>query len=150
MEIKKLLPPAVAASICATVVAVALLPNADLRANAANAGQPAAKQLASKGAPPDGTYNCCKISGSSLINLGTLEIKGKTYRGLVAEGAFHAFTMDASGNITYTNGLAGMPEGWKLTTSEYTGPDEAGHPLIKVRYISKSGNHEEMDAVKEK
>lgn len=129
MEFKKLLPLAIAASMSVTLIAGA---------------------VAGKGAPPDGTYNCCKISGSSLINIGTIEIKGKTYRGLVAEGAFHAYTMDASGNITWTNGLAGMPEGWKLTTSEYTGPDSAGHPLIKVRYVSKSGNHEEVDAVKEK
>lgn len=117
-------------------------------AGAANA-EPAQIKLAGKGQPPDGKYQCNKISGSSYINLGTLEIKGKTYRGFVAEGAFHPYTMDASGNITWTKGLEGMPDGWTLTTSNYAGPDETGKPLINIRYTSKRGAAEVIDAVRE-
>jgi hypothetical protein len=100
--------------------------------------------------PPDGVYNCCKISGSSLINLGTIEIKNGTYRGLVAEGEFHKFTVDATGNITWSAGLAGFPDGWKVTGSKYLGPDKSTKkPLMKVYYTSARGTADEIDAMQE-
>jgi hypothetical protein len=102
------------------------------------------------GNPPDGTYNCCKISGSSLINLGTIEIKNGTYRGLVAEGEFHKFTVDASGNITWSAGLAGFPDGWKVTESKYLGLSKSTKkPFMKVYYTSVRGTADEIDAMQE-
>lgn len=145
MEIKKLITLAMALPIGVAVVAAFVMQTNDVPAHAA-----APIQLAGKGTPPDGLYECNKISGSSYIHLGTLEIKGKTYRGLVAEGGFHPYTIDASGNITWTAGLVGMPDGWKLRDSQYQGPDEAGHPRMTINYTSKTGNAEVMDAVKEK
>lgn len=103
-----------------------------------------------KGAPPDGIYNCHKISGGSLIGLGNLTIKGKTYRGIGDEGKFAAYTIDGSSNITWSAGLDGLPSGWKITSSKYAGNDSFGKPLINIYYVSGSGNHEVIDAVKEK
>lgn len=102
------------------------------------------------GNPPDGHYNCSKISGSSLINLGTLVIKSGTYRGLEDSGEFHKFTVDASGNITWSAGLVGFPDGWKITRSKYLGIDKYSHkPLIKIYYTSPRGAAEELDAMQE-
>ena len=105
--------------------------------------------LPAKGSPPDGEYNCMKISGSSLIHLGTLEIRGGTYRGLSKAGGFSPMIVSGGGNITWSQGLRGMPEGWKVTDSRYVGGDEHGRPLIKIYYRSGSGWNEVMDALKE-
>lgn len=129
-------PKFLLASIAVAAIAVAALPLAPMLA-------------AGNGAPPDGLYQCNKISGSSYINIGTLEIKGKTYRGFVAEGPFHPYAMDASGAITWTSGLAGMPDGWKLQPAAYKGLDSAGKPLIEIRYTSARGAADVVDAVRE-
>lgn len=100
------------------------------------------------GAPPDGSYNCIKISGDQLISLGKLEIKGRTYRGM-AGGEFAPFTLDADNAMVLSKGLTGMPDGWKITSVKYTGKDKEGRPLIKIAYRSKSGSGDLIDAVME-
>lgn len=107
-------------------------------------------ERAAKGAPPNGLYEVNKISGSSYIHIGTLEIKGNTYRGLVNEGPFHPFSLNGSNEMVFTKGVAGMPDGWKLKPAKYVGNDESGHPLIQVYYDSARGAAEVADAVKEK
>jgi len=99
-------------------------------------------------AAPDGVYTLMKISGGSLMNLGTLEIKGQTYR-LNEEGQFAPFTEDEAGNITWSAGLDILPDGWKLGKST-VGKDSQGKPLIEIRYTSPRGAAEVIDAVKEK
>lgn len=125
---------------CLTAIAALLLLPLCLPASADEA-----KAL---GAPPDGAYNCIKISGNQLISLGTLEIKGRTYRGM-AGGAFAPFTLDADNAMVLSKGLTGMPDGWKITSVKYTGKDEEGRPLIRISYRSKSGFAEVIDAVME-
>jgi len=90
-----------------------------------------------------------KISSGSLIGLGTLEIRGKTYR-VGEEGAFAPFTQDGSGNITWSAGLDIMPAGWKLGTSIYKGLNKQGKPLIEIHYTSPRNAAEVIDCVKEK
>ena len=133
---KKLMSPLALAVLLATSALLLVTPHA---AHAQAAGN-----------PPDGRYNCSKISGSSLINLGTLVIKSGTYRGLEDSGEFHKFTVDASGNITWSSGLVGFPDGWKITRSKYLGIDKYTHkPLIKIYYTSPRGAAEELDAMQE-
>jgi hypothetical protein len=96
---------------------------------------------------PDGTYNCHKISGGRLIGLGELVIKGNSYRVSDAK-EFAPFTIDSAGSITWSAGIGFLPEGWKLTSSEYRGIVN-GKPMINIRYVSGSGNHEVIDCVKE-
>ncbi len=103
-----------------------------------------------KGAPPDGLYEVNKISGSSYIHIGTLEIKGKTYRGLTKDGGFKPFSLNGANEMVFTSGLVGMPDGWKLKPAKYVGNDEYGHPLIQIWYNSARGASEVADAVKEK
>jgi len=105
---------------------------------------------AAKGAPPNGLYEVNKISGSSYIHIGTLEIKGNTYRGLVNEGPFNPFTLNAANEMVFSKGLSGMPDGWKLKPAKYVGNDESGHPLVQIYYNSARGAAEVADAVKEK
>ncbi|MBP7862381.1 hypothetical protein KA183_11915 [bacterium] len=105
---------------------------------------------AAKGAPPNGLYEVNKISGSSYIHIGTLEIKGNTYRGLVAEGSFQPFTLNGAKEMVFSKGLVGMPDGWKLKPAKYVGNDESGHPWIQVYYDSARGAAEVADAIKEK
>ncbi len=102
------------------------------------------------GSPPDGVYNCQKISGSSLISLGNLEIKGKTYRGIGDSKEFVPFTVSGSGGITWSKGLDGFPEGWKIQSSEFAGNDYAGRPVIKIHYSSPRDAAEVLDCVREK
>jgi hypothetical protein len=98
--------------------------------------------------PPDGEYNCHKISSGQLIGLGTLDIRGKTYR-VGKEDSFAPFTMDGAGNIDWSAGINFMPDGWKILSSAYKGLTKEGQPLIIINYRSKSGNNEVMDCVKE-
>ncbi len=93
------------------------------------------------GAPPDGVYDCHKLSGSSLIGFGNLTIKGKTYRGMGDEGKFSPYTVDGSNVITWSAGLDGMPDGWKILWSKYI-----GHKQIVIHYISASGTEDSIDA----
>lgn len=104
---------------------------------------------AAKGAPPNGEYNCMKISSGQLIHLGTLEIRNGTYRGLDKTGGFAPMNINGAGNITWSQGFRGMPEGWQLKESRYVGGDSMGRPLIQIYYRSKSGWNEMMDALKE-
>ncbi len=110
----------------------------------------ASKAITGKGTPPSGLYECNKISGSMYIHIGTLEIKGNTYRGFANEGSFHPYSMDGAGAITWTAGLSGLPEGWKLEKANYNGLDTTGHPWIQIRYVSPRNAHETVDAIKEK
>lgn len=101
------------------------------------------------GAPPSGVYNCQKI-GQSYMGFGPLEIRGNTYRGIGAKGDFHPFTVDASGQIKWSAGIGGLPEGWTIRSSFYAGKDAQGRPLIKIYYRSKSGWNDLIDCVMEK
>ncbi len=103
------------------------------------------------GTPPDGLYQCNKISLRSYIHIGTIEIRGKTYKGFSSQqGGFHPYSMDGAGNITWTAGLTGMPDGWSLKPGKYVGPDSQGHPRIRIYYTSPRGAAEVVDATKEK
>ena len=99
------------------------------------------------GAPPSGIYNAHKISpGGQLMGLGKLEIQGNTYRG-IAGGSLSPYTVAGDGNITWSRGLTGMPEGWTYVRSVYVGKDYRGRPLIKVYYRSTSGWNDAFDCV---
>ncbi len=103
---------------------------------------------AADGGPPHVEYNCHKISSGQLIGLGTLDIRGKTYR-VGKDDAFTSFALDGSGNITWSAGINFMPDGWKVLSSAYKGLTKEGQPLIIINYLRKSGNNEVMDCVKE-
>lgn len=102
-----------------------------------------------KGAPPDGLYQCNMISGGMYIHIGTLEIRGGTYKGLNQGAASHPFSVDGAGNMSLSHGLADMPDGFTLKSVSYVGADHVGRPLIKIRYIGASNAHDTIDAVRE-
>ncbi len=101
-----------------------------------------------KGKPPDGVYVAQKISpGGTLIGLGQLTIKGNTYSG-IAGGAFAPFTLNG-GNIVWSAGITGLPDGWQIRKSVYAGTDKQGRPYIQVYYRSKSGFNDMFDCLRE-
>ncbi len=103
------------------------------------------------GAPPDGIYTCNKISVGKYIHIGTLEIRGNTYKGFSSQqGKFHPYTLSGSGDINWTGGLSSFPDGWTLKPGKYVGPDNNGHPRIRIYYTSDRGAAEVIDATKEK
>ncbi len=112
-------------------------------------GKPPVDPSKGKGAPPDGLYQCNMISGGMYIHIGTLEIRGGTYKGLNQGAASHPFSVDGAGNMSLSHGLAGMPDGFTLKSVSYVGADHVGRPLIKIRYIGASNAHDTIDAVRE-
>lgn len=96
---------------------------------------------------PEGNYSLAKISGGSLINLGTLEIRKNTYR-TDEKGKFAPFTVDAKGTITWSAGLTFLPDGWKHDYSTITF-DKQGKPLIRIHYLSARGTKDIIDGTKE-
>ncbi len=92
----------------------------------------------------EGVYEMVKASGSSVISLGDLEIRGTTCQAL-GQGGFKTFTVDSSGNITWAPGLSILPDGWKIRRSVYT-KDSRGNPLIQIFYTSDSGTDDSLDA----
>ncbi len=109
---------------------------------AARADAPA-KSTKAVTALPDGNYSGVDKS----VNLGSMEIKGTTYRGLVTEGDYHDYTIDGSNTITWKSSLSGLEDGWKLTSSSYLGPNKAGKPVIKIGYTTADGKAASMEAV---
>jgi hypothetical protein len=103
---------------------------------------------AGKGTPPSGKYVAQKISpGGQLIGLGDLEIRGNTYRG-IAGGNFAPFSV-SGGNITWSAGITGMPNGWVIRKSVYLGLDDMKRPYIRVYYRSTSGFNDAFDCIRE-
>lgn len=102
----------------------------------------------SGGAPPSGTYVCQKISGSSLMGLGNLEIRGTTYSG-IGGGGFAPFTVSGTGELGWTRGIRGLPDGWTVTSSRFAGLDYLGRPLIKIGYRTSRGSSDLIDCVRE-
>ncbi len=100
------------------------------------------------GAPPDGVYVCQKI-GQTYMGLGDLDIRGGRYRGIGPDRGFHPFTVGAGGEIAWSDGIAGLPDGWTIRRSLYAGLDEGGRPIIKIDYTSRSGWNDRIDCVRE-
>ncbi|MCW5822718.1 MAG: hypothetical protein KIT34_07930 [Cyanobacteria bacterium TGS_CYA1] len=120
-------------------------------AQATHAQAPYTDGLKGIGAPPDGLYTCNKISVGRYIHIGTIEIRGGTYKGFSSQqGSFHPYSLTGSGDIVWTGGLTSMPDGWTLKPGKYVGPDPKGHPRIRIYYTSNRGAAEVIDATKEK
>jgi len=102
----------------------------------------------SPAAPPNGTYTLQKISGGSLIGLGTLQLRDGTYR-YGDEGEFAPFTVDAQGNIVWSAGLNFLPDGWTHDFSKYAGPDSLGRPMLKIHYHTTGGTKDIIDGIVE-
>jgi hypothetical protein len=62
-------------------------------------------QFKGKGAPPDGLYQCIMISGGMYIHIGTLEIRGGTYKCLNQGAASHPFSVVGAGNMSLSYGF---------------------------------------------
>lgn len=102
-----------------------------------------------KGPVPDGVYTLMKISGSSLINLGEIEIRKSTYRDEEG-GKFKEFKIDDKGEIRWSKPLAFLPDNWKHVRSEFAGKDEKGRPMLRIYYESARGTPDVIDGIKEK
>lgn len=101
-----------------------------------------------RGTPPDGVYVAQKISpGGTLIGLGKLIIRGGTYSG-IAGGGFAPYSVNG-GNITWSAGITGLPDGWRIRRSVYAGTDKQGRPYIQIYYVSKSGFNDMFDCLRE-
>lgn len=86
---------------------------------------------------PRGIYDCSKTSsGAGLRGFGSIEIKGRSYRGMDATiGPFIPFTV-RDGYINFTGGLKGLEE-MKVTKS-YISKNSSGQPIIVIRYSTTS------------
>lgn len=101
-----------------------------------------------QGAPPDGVYVCQKI-GQTYMGLGNLDIRGNQYRGIGPDGGFHPFSVSGNGQITWSAGITGLPNGWTIRASFYAGLEHMGRPIIKIDYTSSSGWNDRIDCVRE-
>lgn len=105
------------------------------------------KHVQGKGTPPDGLYEVNKIYSQGYMYLGTLEIRGNTYRGLSQEGPFHPYSIDGAGGITWTAGLQGIPDGWSVDKGNYNGHDHTGKDWIQIRFQGFRNAEEIADAI---
>lgn len=136
-------------------LAAAPAPNHNQAPPAPNNGTPGGNQqinkneknVKGKGQPPDGLYEVNKIYTGGYMYLGTLEIRGNTYRGLAQEGPFHPYTMDGAGGITWTAGLQGIPDGWSVDKGNYNGHDHTGKDWIQLRFQGFRRAEEIADAI---
>jgi hypothetical protein len=109
---------------------------------------PQAPGETAQGAPPDGTYVCQKI-GQTYTGLGNLDIRGNQYRGIGPDGGFHPFSVSGNGQITWSAGITGLPDGWTIRASFYAGLEHMGRPIIKIDYTSRAGWNDRIDCVRE-
>lgn len=110
---------------------------------------PAKSTQQGQGKPPDGVYAVVLWTAGMMINVGKLEIRGNTYRGLNKDASFHPFSVDGSGNMALSSGLSGMPDGFTMKSVAYVGIGSSGRPLIHIKYIGRNNAHEKMDAIRE-
>src|SRR3954471_12165055 len=99
-----------------------------------------AGKTAEPGPEADGVYSCGKTIKGKYVDLGKLEIKGKTFatysKGDPKENRrFDSFTADASGRIVRRVGLNFLS--WSAHMAGGTSPysvDEKGKPSILINY----------------
>jgi hypothetical protein len=85
---------------------------------------------------PSGNYVCYKITGGGLAGFGSIEIKGRSYRGMNASiGPFIPLYVNG-GNISFTGGLKGL-EDVRITKS-YISRNSSGQPIIVIRHAVTS------------
>ncbi len=90
-------------------------------------------------APPSGTYGCTIFQAGTMATLaviGTLEIRGNTYRGFEQQGPFAPYTV-AGRQIGLSAGLKGLPNGWRIIEAKDARPDRAGKMMIELTYLSR-------------
>lgn len=82
---------------------------------------------------PRGVYVCSKTAnGAGMMGFGSIEIKGRSYRGMDATiGPFIPFTVNG-GIINFTGGLKGLEE--LKVTKTYISKNSDGQPIIVIRY----------------
>jgi hypothetical protein len=103
------------------------------------------------GMPPPGHYTVDKISGSSLIHVGWLDINGSHYSG-VAGGAGGTMTLNARNRIVWHGTITGIDRGAVLHDGVYQAPSALTNykPVVRIYYTNPNGATEVMDATLEK
>lgn len=93
------------------------------------------------GGLPDGTYSCIYLSGGMLMHLGEVVISGDRYGGF-SGGRRGAYSVGADGAVEFSDGFAGMPDGFEVSSSQWrAGPT----PMLAISITSPSGNRIDLD-----
>lgn len=131
--------------------ALAVLACGPVSAATAPAAKSPAKAPAATGKTlPNGLYTCQIWSGSMLMTLGKVEIKGATYRGPAhtLSGPYKPLKIDGAGQMTWTPNFSQLAStGAVITGSRISGT--AAAPAFTVEYKTGRGYNESMDCTRE-
>ncbi|MEO7053687.1 MAG: hypothetical protein ABI191_01825 [Rhizomicrobium sp.] len=111
---------------------------------------PKAPEAATGKSLPAGMYACQIWSGSMLMTLGKVEIKGATYRGPsnTPTGPFKPLVIDAAGMMSWSPNFSQLAStGAVITRSRISGTP--AQPAFTVEYTTGRGYRESMDCTKE-
>jgi hypothetical protein len=94
------------------------------------------------GSLPDGAYRCQMYSGSMIMHLGDIAIRGNTYQGPAYDGKFagtYAYRLNDSGTIDWGGPMGGFDSGGNRVVSTVFKRNGA-EPAFDVTIQLKSGN----------
>lgn len=92
------------------------------------------------GGIPDGTYACSYSSGGMLMSLGEVVIDGERYGGF-SGGRRGAYSVAADGAVEFSDGFAGVPDGFEVSGAEWRPNDR----MLWISIDSPSGNRLDVD-----
>ncbi len=99
---------------------------------------------AGAGGIPDGTYGCSYSSGGMLMSLGEVVIDGERYGGF-SGGRRGAYSVAADGAVEFSDGFAGVPEGFEVSGAQW----DASEPVLWISIDSPNGNRLDVSCTPE-
>ena len=100
---------------------------------------------------PDGTYICQLYSGGMMMNLGSIEISGSTYRGPAYDGNYegsYPFELTDAGTINWGGPMGGFDSGGNTIVSTVLVKD-GNQQAFDVTMQLESGNFTTVSCIPE-
>lgn len=109
-------------------------------------GDTALAGVVENGRLPDGTYECTMLSGSMVMSMGNISIKGLTYQGPAFDNKYEAtYPYAMSSKVVLWKGpLGGLSSGGNSVVSTVVTENDPGKASFNFVIQTSSGNHEDV------
>ena len=109
-------------------------------------GDAALAGVVESGRLPDGTYECTMLSGSMVMSMGNIRIKGLTYQGLAFDNKFDAsYPYAMSSKVVLWKGpLGGLSSGGNSVISKVITENDPAKASFNIVVQTSSGNHDDV------